>query len=368
MKISRLKQWVLPGMILLCLGCTATPPGVEKFMNNTVISRFAITDTRIQTMGRTEHLTDGGIRFSYPGVTTRFIANGKMLWLQARSTSEQSHLEIIVDDNAPRVILLTQQSQRIPLLIKTQSTASPHQVTIIHRGETWHGTVTLEHIEVTDGDLLDPPRQPQKRMLILGDSVTCGEAIERTADCKKDTRWWNPRLSYGMLTAAALDAQVHLVCYGGRGLVRSWNGRTDELNLPDYLELAIADQTSPVTWDHRQYTPDLILSAIGTNDFSQGIPEREHYVATYVTLIKRLLELHPQAHIVLTEGAILKDEKKAALTEYLTEVQRRIANPQVHLLSSNHYPGDSCDAHPTKEQHAAMAKDLAPLLKQLMQW
>ncbi len=368
MKISWLKKWGLPGIILLCLGCAASPHSVEKFMNDTVISRIAMTDARMQTMGRTELLTDGGIRFSYPGVTTRFRANGKMLWLQAHSTSEQSHLEIIVDDNVPRVIRLAQRSQRIPLLIEAQSIASPHQVTIIHRGETWHGTVTLEHIEIADGDLLDPPPLPHKRMLILGDSVTCGEAIERTADCKKDTRWWNPRLSYGMLTAAALDAQVHLVCYGGRGLVRSWNGRTDELNLPDYVELTIADQSSPVTWDHRRYTPDLILSAIGTNDFSQGIPEREPYVTTYVRLIERLLELHPQAQVVLTEGAILKDEKKAALTEYLLEVQRRIANPQVHLLSSTHYPGDSCDAHPTKEQHAAMAKDLAPLLKQLMQW
>lgn len=352
-------------IILSCFGCAATPPIVDKSMNDTIISRFSMTNPLVQTMGRTESRADGSLRFAYPGVTIRFNVTGKAFWLQARSTSDQSHLEIIVDDREPQIIQLSKQSQRIPLIIETPS---PHQVTIIHRGETWHGGVTLEHIEIAGGDLLGPSPQPQKRMLILGDSVTCGEAIERTADCKKNTRWWNPRLSYGMLTAAALEAQVNLVCYGGRGLVRSWNGRTDELNLPDYAELTIADPTSPVMWDHGNYTPDLILSAIGTNDFSQGIPDRENYVSTYVAFIQRLLELHPRAHIVLTEGAILSGEKKAALTLYLTEVKQRIASSQLHLVPSNHYPGDACDAHPTKAQHEAMAKDLAPQLKRIMHW
>ena len=352
-------------IVMSCLGCATTSPTTDKAMNDTIISRFSMTNPLVQTMGRTEPLADGSVRFAYPGVTTRFNVSGKAFWLQARSTSDQSYLEIIVDNTEPQVIQLSSQSQRIPLVFETPS---PHQVAIIHRGETWHGVVTLEHIEIADGGLLDPSPLPHKRMLILGDSVTCGEAIERTADCKKTTRWWNPRLSYGMLTAAALDAQVNLVCYGGRGLVRSWNGRTDELNLPDYAELTIADPASPVAWDHGNYTPDLILSAIGTNDFSQGIPDREDYVSTYVALIKRLFELYPKTHIVLTEGAILSGEKKAALTAYLTEVQQRVASPQLNLVTSNHYPGDACDAHPTKAQHAAMAKDLAPHLKRIMHW
>src|SRR5690606_12198664 len=108
-----------------------------------------------------------------------------------------------------------------------------------------------------------------------------------------------------MLTAKALDAQVHLVCFGGRGLIRSWNGKTDEQNLPDYFEYAIADAHNPVAWDHSRYSPDLILSAIGTNDFSQGIPDREDYINAYTKLAYRLLDVHPQAKIVLTEGAIL---------------------------------------------------------------
>lgn len=357
--------WLLLWAGLFSSGCALPPESADNPMNNVIVSRAPMTDPQIQIIGRTESLNDGAVRFGYPGITTRFNFHGQTLWLRARSTSQQSHLEVIVDGDEPQVFQLSDQSQRFVLI--DQPSAAQHQVAIIHRGETWHGLVTLEHLEFV-GELLDPPPLPQRKILVLGDSVTCGEAIERTADCQKTSSWWNPRLSYGMLMATALDAQVHLVCYGGRGLVRSWNGRTDELNLPDYAELAIADQTAPVVWDHQRYTPDLILSAIGTNDFSAGIPERELYVSTYVALLKRLLELHPQAQVALTEGAILNGEKKATLSGYLQETQRQLRDSRIHLVPSEHYPGDDCDAHPTKAQHAAMADDLIPHLKQLMGW
>lgn len=352
-------------IMLLSLGCTIHTPTSGPAMHPSVISRVSFSDSKIQVTGRHETAADGSLRFAYPGVGVIFRASGHALWLQARSSSDQSYLAVTIDDGEPQVIRLSMSSERIPLFIGGDN-SSTHKVEVMHRSETWHGIVTLEHMEIHNGRLLDPLTLPQRRLLILGDSVTCGEAIERTADCKKDTSWWNPGLSYGMLMAKALDAQVHLVCYGGRGLVRSWNGKTDELNLPDFFELTIADPHSAVRWDHTRYTPEVILSAIGTNDFSIGIPEREIYVSAYTRLVQRLLALHPNAQIALTEGAILNGEKKAALQEYLRETTQRVKDNRVHIIPSTYYPGDTCDAHPTKEQHAAMAKDLAPLVDRLL--
>lgn len=368
---SKFYSFGLMLLITLAYGCgqksldTPQPIQEDKMQESTVIM-LPFSDPRLAIMGRTEKLADGGLRFSYPGVTAKFKVRALKASLRARSTSDQSYLEIIVDDGAPRVVKLSSSSQLIPLFSDTQKTL--HNVEIIHRSETWHGLVTFEQLEISEGDLLAAPQLPERRILILGDSVTCGEAVERTAECKKDSSWWNPSLSYGMLTAKALNAQVNLVCYGGRGLIRSWNGKTDEQNLGDYFELTIADGQNSVTWDHSQYAPDLILSAIGTNDFSVDIPDREVYVSAYVKLIKRLLELHPQSQIVLTEGAILNGDKKAALSEYLLETQQRISNPRLHIVPSKHYPGDDCDPHPTKEQHANMAQDLTPLLREFMDW
>jgi len=338
----------------------------EKHMLDSALTTIPATDASLEVTGRTQALEDGSLRFGYPGVSVKFTTSGQNASLQAHSSSDQSYLEIIVDDQEPRAVKLSSSSQSISLFDDLRP--GIHQVEIIHRSETWHGVVTLESFTVENGRFLPVTDQPVRRMLILGDSVTCGEAIERVPGCKKDTSWWNPRLSYGLLTAKALDAQAHLVCYGGRGLVRTWDGKTSDANLPDFFELTIPDQQPSILWDHRQYSPDLIVSAIGTNDFSIGIPEREHYVSTYVSLIERLHKLHPNAKIALTEGAILNGEKKAQLRAYLAETKTRVNDPRVQVIPSNYYPGDACDAHPTKEQHAAMADDLAPLLRDIMGW
>jgi hypothetical protein len=52
----------------------------------------------------------------------------------------------------------------------------------------------------------------------------------------------------------------------------------------------------------------------------------------------------------------------------LHEAIKRTADKRVHYAAANHYPGDKTDGHPTKEQHAAMAKDLTAELKKLMKW
>ncbi len=323
---------------------------------------IAATDDRITVMGRIAKTNDGSARFSFPGVS--FFANfeGKNLSIEASSSSENSYLEVIIDKGEPKAIKLSNTPQTINLL--NDSISKKHSIEIIHRSETWHGVVTLKQLS-SDGQFTAAPKLPKRKMMVLGDSVTCAEAIERIEGGKKDTSWWNPRLSYGMLTAKNLNAQVQLVCMGGRGLIRSWNGKTDERNLPGFYQDAIPDSA---LWDQTQYHPDIIVSAIGTNDFGTGIPDRETYVSTYVKFVNQLLIDHKQTQIILIEGSILSGDKKAALTEYLAEVAKRVSDKRVHTASSTYYPGSFGDAHPDKAQHAAMAKDLIPQIKKVMKW
>lgn len=346
---------------ILLSGCSNTPKTPEAVMITIPAANAPVT-----TMGRTHILDDSSLLFGFPGVSIKADVVGKALSVELQSSTGNSWIDIIVDDGAPTAIKISNQPQLIELFNFAQ--VDKHSVEIIHRTENWQGQVALKQFILTGEKFLPAPLLPKRKILVLGDSVTCGEAIDRVADEEKNSRWWNARASYGMLTAHALNAQVNLVCWGGRGLVRSWNGKTDDANLPDFYEFSVDDNNPATQWDHTQYQPDLIVSAIGTNDFSQGIPEREAYITTYVKLINKLLANHPQAHIALTEGAILNGDKKAALIDYIREAISRVNNARVHQVTSNHYPGDAQDAHPTKEQHAAMAKDLAPQLKALMDW
>jgi lysophospholipase L1-like esterase len=341
--------------LLLALAMAALPASAAE---------LAAADPLVLRMGRTAQTTSGALRFGYPGVRLSLAFTGRHLDMVASSSGQHSWLEVAVDGAAPQRIKIG--SERATYKLVGAASPGTHRVEITHRAETWHGVVTVEGFQ-TDGALQPPPALPERRMLVLGDSVTCAEGAGQRSG-KKDSSWTDPRNSYGMLAAQALNAQVHLVCHGGRGLVRSWNGRTDEHNLPDFYELAVADAQQPVKWDHSRYQPDLIVSAIGTNDFSTGLPEREAYVSAYVNFLRTLLANHPQARIVLTEGAILNGAKKRALTAYIAETVRRIGDARVSAVPSRHHPGDRQDAHPTGPQHAAMARELTPRLRRLMGW
>lgn len=324
------------------------------------------SDSMISRTGRTHTNADQSLTFGFPGVSFSTEVEGSQLSASMQGSGGNSWVDIIVDGGAPKAVKLGPQVQSIELFHFPAS--ARHSVEIIHRSENWHGNVTIKEFVLTGEGFFPSAKLPKRKMLVLGDSVTCGEAIDRVAGEQKNTRWWNARESYGMLTAKALNSQVNLVCWGGRGLIRSWNGKTDEANLPDFYEYAVGDNNPDFKWDHNQYQPDLIVSAVGTNDFSTGIPDRETYVTAYVKLINKLLANHPRAHIAITEGAILNGEKKAALIDYIREAISRVNNTRVHQVTSTNYPGDTQDAHPTKAQHAAMANDLTPQLKALMDW
>jgi lysophospholipase L1-like esterase len=325
-------------------------------------------DARVIRMGRTVATPRGTVMFAYPGVTLRVAFEGTRLAMDA-SSSGNSVLDVIVDGGKPFVLRLGMSNGPIELV----GNAAPgrHTVELVHRTETWLGAPEVRGF-VTDGTFVAAAPLPARKLLVLGDSVTCGADMERTAGDKNDPMWWNARLSYGMLAARALDAQVQLVCYGGRGLVRSWNGRSDEDQLPAFYGLAlpivISDANFSIKWRQDDYHPDLILVAIGTNDFTAGIPDHAAYVEAYSAFVRTLLADHPAAQIVLTEGAILNGDKKTALTAWLKETVKSSGSARAHYVQSLHHPGDERDAHPTTVQHAAMARELAPPLRRLMGW
>ena len=322
-------------------------------------------DARISRMGRTVAEPDGTVRFGYAGVTLGLEVEGSRLTMDAASSSANSLLDVVVDGGAPMTVRLDPKQHGYTLF--KDAGKGPHHVDIVHRTETWQGVPAIARF-TTDGRFLQAPALPNRKLVVMGDSVTCGTAMERGEGDQNTPAWWNARVSYGMLLGHALHAQVQLVCYGGRGLVRSWNGRTDEVQLPAFYDLAIPDAAHPVKWKQADYDPDLILVAIGTNDFTQGIPDPANYVDTYVAFVRTLLRDHPHAQIALTEGAILNGDKKAALSKDIADTVARVGDARVHAVPSAYHPGDAANMHPTTPQHAEMARELAPPLRALLGW
>lgn len=374
---------MLPGSRLLTVGAAlnlftrvlvrvagaAEPPGDP--------SLILPTHPDVAVMGRIDRTEAGQIRMGYPGVTLRLRFEGSGLTMRASSTSPNSHIAVLLDGAEPRVVRLAKGDGDV-VLAQGQGAGS-HTVDVVHRTETWQGVVTVRGFRLAAGGrLLSPDPWPSRRMLFIGDSVTCGEQVDRRPDCQKDPpASWNPSRSYAMLLGRALDAQVHLVCYGGRGVIRDWRGRSDVLNAPQFFDLAVPEDSGAPAWDHSTYRPDVVFVSLGTNDFNLGtgeLPAREEFVSAYVRLAKAIRSHYPAAQVFLTEGAIVSDDvdpkrpQKTVLRGYLVEVARRLSDPRVRVVDSRHYPGDACNAHPTGEQHAAMARDFEPVIRAALGW
>jgi lysophospholipase L1-like esterase len=341
-----------------------------------VSSFVPVSDPHVAVMGRVERPEPGRIRFGYPGVTLRVRFEGPSLGMRVTAETPNGRVDVFVDHGPARIVPLRKGDS--DLVLAENLGPGPHSVDVVHRTETWMSVVNVRGFLLAPGGrLLDPAPWPERRMLFVGDSVTCGERIDRQPGETEPFASSNGTLSYGMRLARALDAQCHLVCYGGRGLVRDWRGRTDVLTGPQLFDLAVADDVGGSPWDHSSYVPDVVFVSLGTNDFNLAIgplPEREPWVSAYLAFVRTIRSRYPEAHVFLTEGAIVSDAddlgrpRKTVLREYLAETVRRLGDPRVHFVPSQHYPGDASNAHPTAEQHAAMARDFAPVIREVMGW
>ena len=328
------------------------------------------TDPRVLVMGRVQVTADGKLRAGFPGVSIRLAFEGSGASLHATCNSADCFLATEVDGVSQGNLRLANGENHLALA----SGLAPghHQIELIRQTETWLGVMTLDGFLLSQGArLVAPEPWPQRRLLFIGDSVTCGEAARRTTECTTDkASTCDAAGSYGMLLGKALGASVHLVSYGGRGLIRDWEGKRDSLNAPQFFELATPEPDA-AQWDHKTYVPDAVFISLGTNDFNRAAgaaPEAAEFVPAYERFVNRIVDLYPKTRVFMTEGAILNGQEKETLRGFIQQTIQRVANGKVSYLPSTHYPGDSRNAHPTGEQHRQMAKDFEPLLRAELGW
>ena len=349
----------------------------------------AIRDTHVALLGRYGEVAGANgasakaVRIGYPGTGFVVAVRGHALDLRLNSTTATNALTVVVDHGEPALVVLGKGEQDVTLLREAATTAGgsgtpepTHIVEVYKRSETWQGLVDLQSLLPGPGsELLDAPPLPARKLLFVGDSVTCGAAVARDEKCTNDPARPNedPYHAFDMALGRRLDAQVELVCYGGRGLQRDYRGlslRDGVLNAPDYLDLAVAtdDAASRQSWEVHRWVPAGIVVALGTNDFSleKTKPlDGTAFVGDYVTLLRRLRGEYPAAMILATEGPIVTDPR---LRLYVQQAVRQAADPHIVWAEATHYPGNSCDGHPTLQQHSRIADDLEPLLRKELGW
>lgn len=364
--------------ILPCLALTSlfALADCQLMKDNT----FCPTDENIRVMGRAQSSCNGSLSLGFPGQEILLVFTGSHVAIEGEAFTDTAiYFNAMLDGQELPKIELKEGKFSISLAEKLDPQPE-HTLRLVRRNESWQGVVRIDGFDLAEnGELFPAPAAPARKLLCIGDSITCGEATEQIPpNIEPGNQNANAELSYGWQLAKRLNAQVNLVSYGGRGLMRTWDGKTDETNAPVFFERALPDDPGTV-WDHSKYQPDLVTICLGQNDFNLGIIPAEEFVPAYIAFVDRVHEVYPNAKLLLISSPMhgvkgddqeesplrtaLEDDLKTVVAHF--EAQGGI---DIRFHSIGWYPGTQYNAHPIAPEHKAMADELEPDIREMMAW
>ena len=242
--------------------------------------------------------------------------------------------------------------------------------------------VTIHGFELEDGAELaanEAEKNKKLKIEVYGDSVSCGEVSEAVdyvgkADPVHNGEFSNSWYSYAWMTARKLNAKLHNISQGGIALLDG----TGYFGAPGYLGVEscydkieyLPDLGEVKQWDFSGYTPDVVVVAIGQNDAHpdnympadyDGV-KAKRWRERYEWLIRRLMQLYPEAKIVLATTILMHD---VAWDRAIDDVCRRIASDRVHhfLYKRN---GAGTPGHIRIPEAQEMSEELAACIQKIM--
>jgi lysophospholipase L1-like esterase len=289
---------------------------------------------------------------------------------------ETDWLTVHIDGGAPQV-LHAQQGEHVYELAHDLP-PGVHHASIVKRTEPSVGTAILHGFELDANQGLAPHAVRARRHIeLIGDSISAGYGnLGNVAECAWSAQREDVEQTYGAFAARELGASYTVIAWSGKGVLR--NSRQDDREtIPFLYERVIpTDPGSP----RAPATPaaDVVVVNLGTNDFSAGVPEREHFVASYRDLVTRLRARYPKALLVLVIGPMLADDfpypnSRKLAREWITSVRDARhaagdANVDTLELWFDPAEGLGCNFHPNVKSHARFGRELAQRIRERLSW
>lgn len=359
---------------------------------DTTTRTFGPDDPNIQYSGRVDFSDPTAAVYASPGVsvTVRFRGNAisALLGDEFRYGSERGFHDVIVDGLVVGQVALEPGVDRYQLA--SGLTLGQHTVSLVKRTQAMLGKSLFRGFEI-DGELVAPPERPALAIEFIGDSITAGEgadAVNGSSDCKQnafgmvtDAGWGQPfhnaDASYAVVTARALGAEYHLTAVSGIGLVRNYS-TADTQTMPVVYDRTFVEEPASPVFDHTRFIPDIVVIALGTNDFSGGDAPAGNprpnldvgtYLNAYAEFVSRVRADFPNAEIFALTSQLLGGAAASDLRSAVTgAVQRANANgdARVHSFVTAQVAGQGCTGHPNAEQHAELARALTAEIRSVL--
>lgn len=356
--------------------------------------RFAATEENVRIVGRT--LTkDGVLYLGYSGSNIAFTFKGKKAVASILSDPEKFEANLlgriavyVGDEELPSQRICLDKAQQEITLFESE-TEKEVAITIQKYSEVPFGTCGIEWIEIDTDCLCTPPAHKERKLEIIGDSITCGYGVEAASEAIPfHTETENPTKSYSLLTAKAVDAEAQLVSWSGNGIISHY---VEETATERRIEVGLMPKIYQFTdlsgssrlfggseetwekWDFSRFVPQMIIVNLGTNDCSwcKDIQERrDHYRDEYVKFLGFLREKNPQAEILCVLGTM--DQRLVGSLEEAVKIFAENTGDKavhyLHLPEQNAEDGYGADWHPSPVTQKYSSELVAAEVKRIMNW
>lgn len=242
---------------------------------------------KVRFTGRAARNVDGSLSFDWSGSHFTFCFDGSACSMRVSDTG-RNYYNVFVDGELYGKA--TTEGPVSSVVLAEGLAPGRHTVIVQKRTEAEQGRTTLFGIE-TDGVMLPLPAAPARLIEFIGDSHTCGYGTEGKSAAEPFTpETENCDLAWGCIIARYFDAEYVLVAHSGQGVVRNWadEKETSDLSMRQRV-LRTFDMDEEPQWNFRDYTPDIVVIKLGTNDCSTGItPSKEAFGAAFAEMYGNL--------------------------------------------------------------------------------
>jgi hypothetical protein len=383
-------------------------------------------DPHIQYVGRIDLSDPSGPWFAESAtyVTAKFRGDSVSALIHDENFGgiQLNFFDVIIDERPAFTLTLSTQQASYDLApvddagIPIALPCGDHTVTIVKRTEATIGKAQFQGFQFAEVLPPDPSPSPLHRIEIIGDSWGCGFGVEAPApsapECSENglgQSGYGQGLedgykAYGPVLAKLLNAQWHVTCESGIGLLRDAYPLGDAAPMPQiypYLypnTYLLKDPTNLALWPTTQWgalgdaavsgTPDLVVVGLGGNDVSTqssadggtrasipigsldgGAEGGVSFVQGFTHFITALTADFPGASILLVSNA----------SEVQTAVEDVVgyyapggggASAHLHVYGYNLVITDitGCAGHPGVSGQAEAGAQLAAYVRQVMDW
>lgn len=303
--------------------------------------------------------TNSGVYFRFCGKTVTFR-------FDAPALSQQLYVKVWLDGQSYRLCVKEGETD----LEVNAATDGEHTVYCVRTNEILDAVPLVMREILIDGNapaLLAAPALPERRMLFIGDSITCGfgnltkGVLPRFLTCEQDGS-----KTFAAMTAAHFQAQAHFVCISGRGIARNCDNCQAPL-IPEFFNQTTI--SNPTSWDHTQYQPDLIVVNAGTNDTAgeESPVDPAVFKASLKAFATSLLETYPNAKLLWCYGMMATD-----MTDTIREVIESLDDSRAMFMpfrSAGEFENECGGCwHPNVRAHYRCAGVLIDTVSNWMNW